>query len=57
MTGGSAIRVKLTNEQTALKDLQIKARSKLFNSWNQLRLEMNDVFSKNAFAVVMFVRF
>jgi len=57
MTGGSATRVTLTNLQTSLKNLQIKARSKVPGSWNQLLLEMNDIFAENAFSLVLFVRF
>ena len=34
-TSGNAIRFKLTNLQPALKNLQIKARGKVRNSWNK----------------------
>jgi len=36
-TGGNARPLKLTNLQPALKNLQIKARSKVRSSWNQDR--------------------
>jgi len=34
-TGGNAIRLKLTDLQPALKNLQITARGKVRSSWNQ----------------------
>ena len=34
-TSGNAIRLKLTNLQSAWKTLQIKARDKVRRSWNQ----------------------
>jgi len=34
-TGGSVIRLKLTDLQPALKNMQITARGKVRGSWNQ----------------------
>jgi len=53
-TGGNAIRLKLTNLQIALKNLQINTiiRFALFRT--RCFLEMNNIYSTNAFAFVLF---
>ena len=56
-TGGKAIRLKLTNFQTALKTLADKHHRKVRISWNELFLEIkeiNNIYSTNAFAFVLF---
>jgi len=45
---------KLTNLQLALKKLANKHHCKVRISWNELFLEINNIYSTNAFAFVLF---
>jgi len=54
---GNAIRPETTNLRTALKKLADKHQRKVRINWKQLFLEMNNIYSSNALAFVLFVRF
>jgi len=45
---------KLTNLQPAFKKLADKHHRKVRISWNELFLEINNIYSTNAFAFVLF---
>jgi len=50
-TGGNAIRLKLTNLQTALKKLADKQHHKVRISWNHLFFwKLKNIYFTNAFA-------
>ena len=53
-TGGNAMRLKLTNLQIALKKIADEHHRKVRIIWNQLFLEMNNIYSTNAFAFALF---